>query len=72
MAVPAAAIEGPIAGTPILVSTFFPLAPLGYEQAEYFVSGTASAYTNVNDWYSDGTLAGGRRASRLTTKPASS
>ncbi len=54
VAVPAAAIEGPIAGNPTLVSTFFPLAPLGYEQAEYFVSGTANAYTNVNALDSDG------------------
>jgi hypothetical protein len=52
--VPAASLEGPIAGAPILVSTFFPLAPLGYEQAEYFVSGTASNYTNVNEPDSDG------------------
>jgi hypothetical protein len=54
VAVPAATIEGPIAGTPVLVSTFFPLAPLGYEQAEYFVSGTANAYTNVNELDADG------------------
>ena len=54
VAVPGAAIEGPIAGNPTLVSTFFPLAPLGYEQAEYFVSGTANAYTNVNELNSDG------------------
>lgn len=54
IAVPAAAIEGPIAGAPVLVSTFFPLAPLGYERVEYFVSGTASAYTNTNELYADG------------------
>jgi hypothetical protein len=52
--VPAATIEGPIAGTPVLVSTFFPLAPLGYQQEEFFVSGTANAYTNVNAFDSDG------------------
>jgi hypothetical protein len=54
VAVPGAVIEGPIAGKPTLVSTFIPLAPLGYEQAEYFVSGTANAYTNVNELKSDG------------------
>ena len=52
--VPAATVQGPIAGTPVLISTFFPLAPLGYEQAEYFVSGTANAYSNVNALNSDG------------------
>jgi hypothetical protein len=54
MAVPAAAVEGPVAGAPVLISTFFPLAPLGYEQAEYFVSGMASAYSNVNSLGTDG------------------
>jgi hypothetical protein len=54
VAVPAATVEGPVAGAPVLVGTFFPLAPLGYEQAEYFVSGTANAYTNVNELGSDG------------------
>jgi len=54
VAVAAAVLEGPIAGAPVLVSTFFPLAPLGYEQAEYFVSGTANAYTNVNELQADG------------------
>ncbi len=54
VAVPGAVVEGPIAGAPVLVSTFFSLAPLGYEQAEYFVSGTANAYTNVNELNSDG------------------
>lgn len=52
--VPGAVVEGPIAGRPTLVSTFFALEPLGYEQAEYFVSGTANAYTNVNELKPDG------------------
>ncbi len=70
VAVPAAVIEGPIAGKPTLVSTFIPLAPLGYEQAEYFVSGTANAYTNVNELRTGWAVAGpGERAGR-TTKPA--
>jgi Alpha/beta hydrolase domain len=54
VSVPAAMIKGPIAGAPVLVSTFFSLAALGYEQAEFFVSGTANAYTNVNEFTSDG------------------
>jgi hypothetical protein len=52
--VPAANVQGPIEGKPVLVSTFFPLAPLGYEQAEYFVSGTANTYVNVNELKPDG------------------
>ena len=55
VAVPAAEIEGPIAGAPILVSTFINLPTLGYTaEKEYFVSGTANAYTNVNELRSDG------------------
>mgnify|MGYP003632146583 CR=1 FL=1 len=52
--VPAAVAEGPVAGSPVLVSTFFSLAAQGYEQSEYFVSGTANNYTNVNAFDSDG------------------
>ncbi len=54
VAVPALLAEGPIEGEPILVSTFINLGALGYEQAEYLVSGTANAYTNVNELGSDG------------------
>lgn len=54
VAVPAATIEGPLAGTPVLVSTFFSLASQGYQQSEYLVSGTANAYTNVNEFDADG------------------
>jgi hypothetical protein len=54
VAVPAASIEGPLAGAPVLVSTFFSLASQGYQQSEYLVSGTANAYTNVNEFGSDG------------------
>lgn len=53
-AVPAASVEGPIAGAPTLISTFFSLAGQGYEQSEFFVSGTASSYTNVNEFDADG------------------
>lgn len=54
IAVPAALLEGPIEGEPILVSTFINLAAQGYEQSEYLLSGTANAYTNVNELRSDG------------------
>ena len=47
-------VEGPIAGEPVLISTFFPLEPLGYQRAEYFISGAASAYVNVNELHPDG------------------
>jgi hypothetical protein len=52
--VPAATIEGPLAGAPVLVSTFFSLASQGYQQSEFLFSGTANAYTNVNEFDSDG------------------
>ena len=54
VAVPPATLDGPLAGKAVLVSTFFSLASQGYEQAEYLVSGTANAYTNVNEFDSDG------------------
>lgn len=54
-AVAAASIEGPLPGKPILVGTFIDLPALGYTtETEYFVSGTASAYTNVNELDPDG------------------
>ncbi|MCB1843854.1 MAG: hypothetical protein KDI09_12900, partial [Halioglobus sp.] len=52
--VPAAALEGPVPGEPVLVSTFFPLASLGYQRDEFFVAGTANAYTNRNELKPDG------------------
>ena len=54
VAVPAAALEGPLPGSPVLVSTFFSLPGVGYEQAEYFVSGNANAYVNRNELQSNG------------------
>jgi hypothetical protein len=47
-------IEGPVAGTPSLASTKFDLASVGYQQAEYFLSGTATAYTSATPLSSDG------------------
>jgi hypothetical protein len=49
-------VEGPITGpgTAFVAATSFDLAQVGYEQAEYFVSGTASAYTNTAPLGADG------------------
>ena len=41
-------------GTPFLSSTTFDLAQVGYMQQEYFISGTASAYTSSNTFSADG------------------
>ena len=52
-----AAVEGPITGpgAPFVAGTrSLNLADLGYEQAEYFVSGTAVSYTNVGELGTDG------------------
>ena len=45
--VPSPTLEGPVTGggKPFIASTTFDLAQVGYEQAEYFISGTASAFT---------------------------
>src|SRR5262245_22188390 len=49
-------IEGPITGPgdPFVAATSFDLAKVGYEQAEYFISGTASAYSNTAPLGADG------------------
>ena len=49
-------IEGPITspGGAFIASTTFDLASVGYEQAEYFISGTANAYTNTAPLGTDG------------------
>ncbi|HVM96484.1 MAG TPA: alpha/beta hydrolase domain-containing protein [Candidatus Acidoferrales bacterium] len=39
-------VEGPIAGTLMIASTNFDLAEVGYTQAEFFISGTATAFAN--------------------------
>ncbi|MGI9286522.1 MAG: alpha/beta hydrolase domain-containing protein [Pseudomonadales bacterium] len=49
-----AEIEGPIAGNPSLFATGFDLADVGYEQAEYFISGAAESYINSAVLESDG------------------
>ena len=54
--VPTPTIEGPIPspGGAFIASTTFDLASVGYEQAEYFISGTATAYTNTAPLGTDG------------------
>ncbi|MEQ8262415.1 alpha/beta hydrolase domain-containing protein [Pseudohaliea sp.] len=49
------AVEMPPAiGEAVLISTSFDLAGQGYVQEEFFLSGTASAFTNLNELGSDG------------------
>src|SRR6204780_3458015 len=44
--VPVPAVEGPITGpgSPSILSTSFNLAKVGYQEDEYFISGTATSY----------------------------
>ncbi len=55
--VPSPTVEGPItggSGSPWINATRFDLSEVGYSQKEYFISGTARAYTNIGDLDSDG------------------
>jgi hypothetical protein len=55
--VPSPTLEGPITGgkgMPFIASTTFDLAQVGYSEAEYFISGTATGYTNVGPLSDDG------------------
>src|SRR5262245_66489277 len=55
--VPSPAIEGPIAspaGAFIGSAGMVDLSQVGYEQQEYFISGTASAYTSTGPLGDDG------------------
>ncbi len=50
-------VEGPIAGgtgRPFVASTFFDLGHVGYSEAEYFLSGTATAYSSPAPLAGDG------------------
>jgi hypothetical protein len=51
---PSATVEGPIAGDYFISATSIPLADVGYEQAEYFVAGTAHSYVARGALGSDG------------------
>ncbi|MFI5397050.1 MAG: alpha/beta hydrolase domain-containing protein [Candidatus Binatia bacterium] len=51
------AVEGPVTGgngTPFIASTTFDLAAVGYSEAEYFIAGAATAYTDVGPLGTDG------------------
>src|SRR5262245_32687407 len=55
--VPRPKLEGPVTsglGVPFAATTTFDLAQVGYTQNEYFISGTATAYTNSGTLASDG------------------
>ncbi|GAB3292206.1 alpha/beta hydrolase domain-containing protein [Parahaliea aestuarii] len=55
LAIPQPAVElPPDEGNIALLATTFDLALVGYEQAEYFISGEASAFSNLNELQSDG------------------
>ena len=50
-------VEGPVeggTGEPFIAATTFDLGRVGYAQAEYFLSGEATAYTNVGPLADDG------------------
>ncbi|HXQ61404.1 MAG TPA: alpha/beta hydrolase domain-containing protein [Acidimicrobiales bacterium] len=54
--VPVPAVEGPITGpgSPSIIGTSFDLAPVGYQEDEYFISGTATSYALVGRAPADG------------------
>jgi Alpha/beta hydrolase domain len=57
MPVPTPTVEGPITsgnGTIVVQSSNFDLANVGYEQAEYFISGTARSYASATPLTGDG------------------
>ena len=68
--IPSPTIEGPITGpgNPFVASTGFDLAPVGYEEAEYFISGTASAYTNTAPLGADGMWSAARNGATAAFK----
>ena len=51
---PAPVLDGPIAGGPFIQATTLDLGQVGYLQEEYFMSGTARAYTAVTPLSEDG------------------
>ena len=70
-AVPNPTIEGPVTGgrgSPFVQSTNFALADVGYEQAEFFLSGTARAYTNLGEFGMDGVWPAGLAAGTAAYK----
>lgn len=60
------ALEGPVNGgngKPFIASTVFDLAQVGYSAAEYFISGTATAFSNAGALGTDGVWTVGRAGS---------
>jgi hypothetical protein len=55
-AVPVPTVTGPITGpgTPFVASTFFDVTQLGYVEEEFFLAGTATAFTSAAPLGSDG------------------
>lgn len=56
--VPSPTVEGPVlptSGISFLGSTLFPLSKVGYEESEFFLSGTATAYTSKSPLTENGT-----------------
>ena len=53
-AVPTPTVTGPIAGSFFLISTSISMEEVGYVEEEYFLSGTASAFTSAAPLTSDG------------------
>jgi Alpha/beta hydrolase domain len=59
-------VEGPVSGgsgSPSLLLARYPLSKVGYAESEFFLSGTASSYTNVGPLGSDGKWSVGPAAS---------
>jgi hypothetical protein len=55
--VPAPTVQGPIlpaSGISFLGSTLFPLSQVGYEESEFFLSGTATSYASATPLAKDG------------------
>jgi hypothetical protein len=55
--VPSPTVKGPIlptSGISFLGSTLFPLSQVGYEESEFFISGTATSYTSAHKLTSNG------------------
>ena len=64
-AVPVPVLEGPVTGglgSPFVAGTTFDLAEVGYEQEEFFMSGTAAAYTSDAALTPDGAWSATRSA----------
>jgi hypothetical protein len=66
--VPSPTVQGPIlptSGISFIGSTLFPLSKVGYEESEFFLSGTATAYTSKTALTKDGNW----RVTPATTAP---